>query len=154
MMSAPCRSAGFTLVELMLVLLIVGLASSAVMLTLPDGADELRREADQFAMRLQRAQEEAILGIRAVRVSADSRGYEFSSQRFDGWQALDDGPFKKVSWRQGVRPVFEPGREQTTFRFEPAGDATVESLVLVRDDKRLRVRVDSAASIIIDAGPD
>lgn len=134
--------------------MIVGLASSVVLLTLPDSADTLRSEADRFATRLQRAQDEAILGTRAVQVSAGGSGYQFSRQRLEGWQPLDEGPFKKGTWAEGVRPVFEAGRTRTTFRFEPAGDATVESLVLEGNGNRLRVSVDEAARVVVETGAD
>ena len=58
--------AGFTLVELMVVLVIIGLLGAAVVMTAPDGRGEVRREAEAFAVRLQRAREEALLTNRAV----------------------------------------------------------------------------------------
>lgn len=138
----------------MVVLVIVGLMTTAVVLTLPDGSDALRQEADRFGMRLQRAQEEAILSTRAVQVTADAQGYGFSSQRFGGWQPLHDGPFGTVRWEDDIQPVFVSGREQTTFQFDPAGGATVETLMLARGSERLRIAVDAAAKVRIDASPN
>ena len=45
------RNAGFTLIELMIVVTIIGLASAVVVLALPDPRGRLRDEAAQFAAR-------------------------------------------------------------------------------------------------------
>lgn len=138
---------GFTLVELMVVLVIVGLMGTAVMLTAPGDSHVLAREAETFAMRLKRAQEEAILGTRAVEVTVTTHGYDFARQRFGGWQPLHDGPFGPVSWNEGTQPQLGDDRKRITFRFDPAGEARVETLTLLRDGQRMHVGVDAAARI-------
>src|SRR3546814_1140364 len=72
-----CR--GFTLVELMVVLVIVGLMGAAVVLTAPDDSRTLVREADTFPARLVHAGEEAILTPRVVQVRSEEHTSELQS---------------------------------------------------------------------------
>src|SRR5207253_9615387 len=67
---------GFTLIELMVVLVIIGLAAAAVMLALPEAGGSLAGEADRFAARARAARDTAILDSRAVALQVGSGGYE------------------------------------------------------------------------------
>lgn len=142
---------GFTLVELMVVLVIVGLMGVAVLLTAPGDGETLVREADTLAARLVRAQEEAILTTRAVQVVVGAQGYEFARQSFGQWEPLDEGPFEPVAWTEGTTAVLEGDRKQVSFRFEPTGGGRLEHVVLARNDQRFRVSVDAAGEVEIDA---
>lgn len=144
-------TAGFTLVELMVVLAIVGLVASAVVLSVPGDGDALVRQADRFGTHLERAREEALLGTRPVELVADARGYAFRRQRFGGWQALHDGPFAPVAWEPGVHPLRLPQGGHMTFRFDAIGATSPQALVLAQDARRIRVVVDGAGEVAIHA---
>lgn len=135
----------------MVVLVIVGLMATAVVLTAPDNDDLLDNQAERFATRLVRAREEAILSTRAVEVTVTAQGYGFVRQDFDDWQPLQAGPFGNQLWPAGMHPVFERGGEQAVFHFDPTGAATVEQLVLAYEGQRMRVAVDAAGEVEIDA---
>ncbi|MDU9416851.1 type II secretion system minor pseudopilin GspH [Pseudomonas sp. zfem005] len=69
---------GFTLIELMVVLVIVGIATAAISLSIrPDPARLLREDAKRLALLLQTAQDEARADGRAIAWQADARGYRF-----------------------------------------------------------------------------
>jgi general secretion pathway protein H len=148
--AAPRAPAGFTLVELMVVLVILGLAGSAVALTLPDAGARLDRQAERLGSHLLRAREEAILGTRMVELVADPAGYRFGRQRFGGWQPLHEGPFAPVAWDEGVRPEFDHDPARASFRFDPVGGARPQALVLGDGLRRLRVAVDGHGRVRID----
>ena len=135
----------------MVVLVIVGLMGVAVVLTAPGDANTLSREADTLAARLVRAQEEAILTTRAVHVVVDAGGYSFARQSFDQWQPLDEGPFEPVAWIEGTTAVFDGKREQVSFRFDPTGGGRDEQVRLARNGQQLRVAVDAAGEVKVDA---
>ena len=146
------RRSGFTLVELLMVVAIVGLAAGAVVLAMPDPRPPVGDEAERFAARLVRAREEALLTNRAVAVEATAAGYEFSS--FDGvqWSPLTDGPFggearaEDTVARAGDR--LENQRLQVVF--DPTGAAEPGVLILSREGRDVTVIVDAAGEVRVD----
>ena len=145
---------GFTLVELMVVLFIVGLMGAAVMLTAPGEGDVLARDVDGLATRLVRAQEEAILGTRAIQVVVDAAGHRVERQDFDRWEALDEAPFQAVAWTPGTAPAVDGAAERVTFRFDESGGARVAAVALQRDGQRTRVGVGDDARIHVEGRGD
>lgn len=144
------RARGFTLVELMVTLAVIGLAGAAVALTLPAGDDALRQDADRFAARIGHARDEAILGMRTVEVAVSARGYGFSRRRFDGWQPIEGRAFATVEWTPGTRPQLAGREGPLAIRFDPTGAATPAGVVLVRDGQRVRVSVDGGGVVQVD----
>lgn len=143
---APDR-AGFTLVELLMVVAILGLAAGAVVLAVPDPRPAVGVEAERFAARLARAREEAVLSNRPVAVEVTLAGYGFSVHEGGGWSALSEGPFGPEVWQAGTAP--EPA-EASRVVFDPTGVAEPLALTLVRDGKRVAVVVDGAGEVRID----
>ncbi|WP_434557395.1 type II secretion system minor pseudopilin GspH [Pseudomonas sp. Z5-35] len=72
------RQQGFTLIELMVVLVIIGIASAAISLNIhADPARGLREDAKRLALLLETAQAEARSDGRRIAWVADSQGYRF-----------------------------------------------------------------------------
>jgi general secretion pathway protein H len=139
---------GFTLVELLMVVAIIGLAAGAVVLTLPDPKPAVAAEAEQFAARLVRAREEAILTNRSVAVEATTQGYAFSA--FDGlkWAPLSDGPFDAEVWAEGS--TVSPAEPAVRVVFDPSGVADPARLTLAREGRSRTVSVDGAGEVRVD----
>lgn len=149
-----CRRSvrGFSLLELMLVIAIAGMGTTAVLLTLPDGDAALHRQADTFAAHLKRAREQAILGGRSVRVAAEPAGYHFARLEHGRWSPLQEGPFGARNWTDGVTPLVERGNLQVGFSFDPTGMAEPQSLSLDNGRQRVDIRVARSGQIAVDAG--
>lgn len=86
------RSAGFTYIELLIALFLIGLFVSLALLSLPgeSPADRLQREAERLYARMNLAREEAVLQVRTLGLRIDEEGYRFLHLRSDRWQALAD----------------------------------------------------------------
>src|SRR5205085_3162206 len=80
------KERGFTLIELMVVLVIIGLAAAAVMLALPEAGGSLAGEADRFAARARAARDTAILESRAVALQVGRGGYEVARRESGVWR--------------------------------------------------------------------
>jgi general secretion pathway protein H len=141
------RRSGFTLVELLMTVAIIGLAAGAVVLSVPDPRPSVAEDAERFAARLVRAREEAVLTNRPVAVETTAAGYGFSV--FDGadWSPLAEGPFGPELWSDGVAvSPAEPAR----LVFDPTGVAEPATVTLGREGRAARITVDGAGEVTID----
>lgn len=141
------RRAGFTLVELLMTVAIIGLAAGAVVLSVPDPRPSVAEDAERFAARLSRAREEAVLSNRPVAVEATADGYGFTV--FDGadWKPLAEGPFDPEPWSDGLS-MSPAGPVRVVF--DPTGVADPATLILSRDGATSRVEVDGAGEVTLD----
>lgn len=139
--------AGFTLVELLMVVAIIGLAAGAVVLSVPDPRPSVAEDAERFAARLSRAREEAILSNRPVAVDATAAGYDFMV--FDGaaWSALDEGPFRPETWTAGT--TVEPSATPVRIVFDPSGVADPAAMTLTRERHSRTIAVDGAGEVTL-----
>lgn len=141
------RRAGFTLVELLMTVAIIGLAAGAVVLAVPDPRPSVAEDAERFAARLSRARDEAVLSNRPIAVETTAAGYAFSA--FDGakWAPLTNGPFGPERWSEGVS-VSPAGPVRLVF--DPTGVAEPATVTLSRDGWASRVEIDGAGEVTLD----
>ncbi|MBO9685299.1 MAG: type II secretion system minor pseudopilin GspH [Mitsuaria chitosanitabida] len=82
------RARGFTLIEVMVVLVIIGIATAAISLSIaPDPAAALRLDARELAQRLAAAQQEVRIDGRVIAWEARGDGYQFARGT---WTAAPD----------------------------------------------------------------
>ena len=95
---------GFTLVEMLVVLVIMGLLAGTVVLTWPAGG-ALRDDASALAARATLAAEESILSGTAMGLDVSAQGYAFYRMENGAWREVDDErAFRRHVWREGVIP--------------------------------------------------
>lgn len=142
---------GFTLVEVMVGLLVVGLLTGAVLMTLPPPGPRLADEAERLAGRLAQAREEALATNRPVEVALDTDGYGFRVLRLGAWTSLSDEPaFRRVRWPDGLTARVETADGRDAVRFDSTGAAEPAVVRLATAERRVAVSVDAQGEVRVD----
>ena len=141
---------GFTLIELMIVITIIGLASAAVVLALPDPRGRLIDEAERFAARTRAAHDLAIVGARPISVWVSAGGYGFDERRDGVWVAMAERPLRVTQWSKGTRaqPSGENSRDRVLFDPTGISDRPLD-VTLERSDQTIVVHVGTDGKVRI-----
>lgn len=90
------REVGFTLIEIMLVLVLLSVSSMAVIMSLPESNDDqLEEQASRFYQLVQLLNEDALLNGMdyGIYFSQERQEYRFMTLKSDGWQPLEKSRF-------------------------------------------------------------
>jgi general secretion pathway protein H len=139
------KQAGFTLVELMIVLAIIGMMSAVVVLAIPDPRGSLVQEAERFAARAKAAQERAVMDARATSVRVTSAGYGFDRRERAGWRAMAPDQ----SWTEGTAVAL--AEDGARIVFDSTGMSEPAQLVLRREDEQVTIDIRYDGSIHVGA---
>lgn len=133
---------GFTLVELMVVITVIALASAAAVLAMPDPRGRVFDEAARFATRAKAARDVAVVEGAPVGLWVTAGGYGFDRRVAGVWTPLSDKPFRLERWRQGTRAAVGGARQRIVF--DPTGLADRPlSVRLTRDRASVTARIDT-----------
>jgi len=109
---------GFTLVEMLIVMLGMALLATTVVLTAGGGGRGARADASRLASRIAAARETAITSARPVGVWVSRSGYGFDVRAGGTWRPADQKPLETVDWPAGTAVVAAnmPGRQASLSR--------------------------------------
>ncbi|MEO5867122.1 MAG: GspH/FimT family pseudopilin [Sphingomonas sp.] len=144
------RGAGFTLVELMIVIALIGLLTAAVIWALPDPRGRLADEAARFAGRVTAARDLAIAGGFPVSVWVTSGGYGFDQRRAGEWVAIAQKPLRVERWDVGTVAAFGGQSGKARVTFDPTGLTDhAATLQLIRDkaSRSVKIAADGTARV-------
>lgn len=113
-MLASYRAKGFTLLEIMLVFVLMGLAASAIAPRLPINSDsqQLAQTAEKLAAQLRFAHEVALTGgqIIGFRIAENQKSYQFVRKDKQQWVSIDNQRYlKPVSLPEDTTLTIQPG---------------------------------------------
>ena len=140
---------GFTLVELMVVVTVIALASAIAVLAIPAnrGAKE---EAARFALRARTAHDLAITTGRPTAVWVTGAGYGFDARVEGSWIPLADKPLRVERWDERTRvSTGTAGRMRIVFDTTGLADRPAE-LRLSRDGDAASVTITADGSVRVD----
>lgn len=157
--SRPARAAaGFTLVEIMVVMVIIGITLGMVSFNaLPSPQQDLQKEAQRIALLLQLARDEAIVRNRLVAFEADTARYRFLVRNETRWDPvteddlLRERPFKSAPVTLLMEPPGTyPDKSVTriTFGREPVDKPFV--LTLANNGSQVAIRADGIGHFTVD----
>ena len=102
--------AGFTMVELMVVLFVIGLSASAVVMTVSSASRNAGSQAEQFAMRIAALRDRAVVESRPLAFWVRPSGYGFESREGKIWRAMGTKPFATTDWQAPLAANVRGGR--------------------------------------------
>ncbi len=174
-MASRTRQAGFTLIEIMLVVLLIGITITFVNLNLdPDPAQIVRREGDRVVALLRQLGDESILRGRAMAMHVDTGTGQYAFEVLEGgeWKLVDDDElFHARRLRKPVRAEMRvesgPGEEadedevddtgadtadgRARVIVDPVGEITPFTLALAASGHRVIVGLDEYANVVARA---
>ncbi len=138
---------GFTLVELMVVIFIVGLASAAVVMTAASSDRGARNEAEQLAARIAALRDHAILQSRGMAVWVRPSGYGFDARGDGVWRPLTQAPFASTNWKRGtVAQIGNGGQLRVVFDSTGMPSSAME-IIIKRGPASASVDVSAAGDV-------
>ena len=140
---------GFTLVELMVVVAIIGLAAAAVVLTLPAADGGMPAQATRFAARVANLRDRAVIEGRNYGLWVTASGYGFERRRGDAWEPIEDGRLAHDDWRSGTTATLN-GVAQGRLAFDRVGLPNhPATLSLVAGDSHATVIIDASGEVSV-----
>lgn len=151
---------GFTLIEVMIVVVIIAILMGAVAMSIPRDINDLMGEqADRFQALLSLSIDEAILQSRELALGFSDSGYTFYQMDNGAWQVNDDALFKSRQlpssllsqlYLEGV-PVSlgEPSEVKPQVFILSSGEVTPFSyeLQVAGQEKSIKINVDAIGGI-------
>lgn len=119
---APHESSGFTLIEILVVMVIVSIIMGIVVVQLPSSttALELKQESERLVALLTMASDEAIIRGRELGFEIENDGYSFYEFRdeTEDWVVMEDAPYQARQVAAGIELLLKLEDRTSLFATE------------------------------------
>jgi general secretion pathway protein H len=138
---------GFTLVELMVVMFLIGLAATAVVLTVGSASRSAGSQAEQFAARIGALRDRAVVESRPHAFWVRPSGYGFEAREGRQWRPLDTKPFATTDWQKPLAANVT-GQRVVRIAFDAGGlPSAPMDVTLSGGTVPLRIKLDAAGNV-------
>lgn len=153
------KEQGFTLIEIMVVVVIAAILMGAVAMSFPDSSDDrLKEQGGRFSALISLAQDEAILQSQDFALSVNDSGYSFYIRRDGSWDPYSDKPFidREIPADIETEVILEgiPIKLKTKGKAKPqivvfsSGEMTPFTFILVNQEKsQITIKFDGAGNL-------
>lgn len=156
---AARQNHGFTLIEILVALLIIGVISASIVVNaFPDEREILQQEANRLGLLLEQARDQAFIGGRSIAWSAQDDGYTF-------WQLNAQHQWEPITGDQVMRARKLPSSMAVSallinqvkvargdrLIFSPSGLNPAFDAILTLHEQQLRLSSDSLGQVQIHA---
>ena len=151
------RLAGFTLIEVVVVLLLIGIISALVVVNVaPDDKKELRIESERLASLFEQASMDARVSGRTIGWSVDGNGYRFQEKSQDSdWVDMNDAIYRRHVLPTGMKiqsisinQVSMAAEDQLVF--SPSGINPPFDMVMSKRRVRMRIAGDTMNRVTVE----
>ena len=154
----PSRShheAGFTLVEILAILIIIGLMSAVVILSIPRPDSPLEKQAQLITGHLNQLAQNSIISGRVGAVGISKAGYALYNYEDQDWHEITSGEWDasyRVRFKRENKNLELPKETTPTILFQPTGlstafeisltDGGAQYIISAQGDGHVALRVD------------
>lgn len=125
--------AGFTLVEVLAVLIIIGLMSAVVLLSVPTPKSTLDKQAQLMVGSLNQLAQNSIINGRVSAAGFSQSGYVLYEYNEDAWQELASDDWDesyRIQYKRAESPLDLPKEASPSIIFQPTGLSTPFELTM------------------------
>ena len=137
MLARQHKEAGFTLIEILSVLVVISLISALVILSLPTPKTALDKQAELMVGTLNKMAQESIITGRVSAVGFDRDGYVLYEFADDEWQEIVSDDWDddyRLKYKRAGADLDLPKEIQPSILFQPTGLSTPFELTLSDKD--------------------
>jgi len=162
MVYASTQSRGFTLIELVMSLFILGLVTATVVWTVPSARSPAFEEASRLAATLNAAQDQSIISGETFGVALEVQSYTFYRYRRGAWETIKDNaalrtrtlasevqltPWRGAAQRTQNEDRVDNAADLPSIFFSPVGIPPVFSVIVSDRTNSVSVRTTPSGQI-------
>ena len=157
MTGLPQRAQGFTLIEVVVVLLLMGIVSALVVANIaPDDKKEMRLESERLAALFEQASMDARVGGNAIAWISDGNGYVFQEKSpGSDWVTQSDDIYRprklpaemRILTAAADQPGLSPGAQLV---FSPSGINLPFDIILLKRQSGMKISGDTMNRMTVE----